>query len=82
MNATPHEPSKRRPINLTIRADVLEEAKSLGLNTSQAAESGIVAAVKKAREEEWLKNNQAAIAAHNSRVEKHGLLLTPAWARD
>ena len=34
--------SKRRPINLTIRKDVLKEAKALKLNTSKAAEAGII----------------------------------------
>lgn len=77
-----HTDSKRRPVNLTIRADLLQEAKKLNLNASQAAESGIRAAVKQAREQEWLKNNQKALLAHNERIEKSGTLLTPAWSRD
>ena len=77
-----HLGSKRRPVNLTIRADLLKEAVELNLNASQAAESGIVAAVKKAREQEWLKKNKKALLAHNERVEKSGPLLTPAWSGD
>ncbi len=76
------EHSKRRPVNLTIRADVLAEAKALKLNASQAAETGIIAAVKKAREEEWLRNSQEAIRGYNERIEKSGPLLRPRWARD
>jgi antitoxin CcdA len=79
--ASPNAPSRRRPVNLTIRADVLDEAKALNLNTSQAAETGIIAAVKKAHEQEWLRNNQAAIQAHNKRIDDNGPLLTPGWAR-
>ena len=75
-------PSKRRSTNLTIREDLLREAKALKLNTSQAAEIGIMAAVRQAREQEWLKNKQEAILAHNKRVDKAGPLLTPYWARD
>lgn len=74
--------SKRRSTNLTIREDLLKEAKALKLNTSQAAEIGIMAAVKQAREQEWLKNNQGAVLAHNKRVDKIGPLLTPPWVRD
>lgn len=76
------EQSKRRPVNLTIRADVLADAKALKLNASKAAETGIIAAVKKAREEEWLKTNRAALLAHNERVDRIGTLLPPSWERD
>ena len=73
---------KRRPINLTIRTDILNEAKSLKLNASKAAETGIIAAIKIAREEEWLEANSGAILAHNKRIEKNGPLLTPNWASE
>ena len=71
--------SKRRPVNLTIREDVLTDAKSLHVNASQAAEVGILDAIKKAREQEWVQSNQKALMAHNKRVEKDGTLLTPDW---
>jgi len=80
---TPQEhDTKRRPVNLTIRADILREAKALKLNASQSAEMGILAAIKKAREELWLKENVKALQAHNERIEKTGPLLTPPWSRD
>ncbi len=75
-----NEGSKRRPINLTIREDILAEAKSLKLNASKAAESGIAEAVRQAREEAWRDENMMAIAAHNKRIEKDGTLLTPSWS--
>jgi len=71
--------SKRRPVNLTIREDVLTDAKLLHVNASQAAEVGILDAIKKAREQEWVQSNQKALMAHNKRVEKDGPLLTPDW---
>tara|TARA_R110000824_G_scaffold3762_7_gene17973 strand:+ start:7029 stop:7292 length:264 start_codon:yes stop_codon:yes gene_type:complete len=73
---------KRRPINLTIREDILNEAKALKLNASKAAEAGIEAAVKQAREENWLAENRDTIAAHNQRVAESGPLLVPDWADD
>lgn len=71
---------KRRPINLTIREDILKEAKELNLNASKAAEYGIAQAIKKARGQAWLNENKSALSAHNKRVEESGTLLTPNWA--
>ncbi len=83
MSATARLPSpKRRPINLTIREDILSDAKALNLNASKAAEAGIEAAIKQAREDNWLAENQDTIAAHNQRVAESGPLLVPDWADD
>ncbi|NCN83766.1 MAG: type II toxin-antitoxin system CcdA family antitoxin [Sphingomonadales bacterium] len=73
---------KRRPINLTIREDILREAKTLKLNASKAAEAGIEAAIRQARQQNWLAENQDTIAAHNQRVAESGPLLVPDWADD
>ncbi len=79
------EPSKagqkRRATNLTIRRDVLEEARGLKLNASRAAEAGLIEAIKQEKERQWRQENKPAIAAHNARVEGAGTLLTPAWAK-
>ena len=73
---------RRRPVNLTLPEDLLTEAKTLNVNASREAEAGIRMAVKKAREQEWLKKNRGAMDAHNARVEKSGVLLAPSWAKD
>ena len=71
--------SKRRPVNLTIREDILKKAKDLSLNASKAAEYGILLAIKAEREKQWLEENKEAISAHNERIEREGTLLKPAW---
>jgi antitoxin CcdA len=76
------EAQKRRPVNLTIREDVLKEAKALNLNASKAAECGILAAIRETRAEEWLRSNKKALQAHNERVEGDGTLLKPVWLID
>ena len=76
------EVSKRRPVNLTIREDVLSEAKSLKLNASKAAETGIINAVKEAKAKEWLEANKQALQAHNKRVAQEGTLLKPNWVSE
>jgi len=77
-----NERPKRRAVNLTIRTDILDQAKALNLNASQAAEAGLAAAVKRAREETWRKENAEGIAAHNKRIEESGTLLSPLWERE
>lgn len=74
--------SKKRPISLTVRADLLIEARALRLNTSRAAEAGIEAAVKEAKGKAWLAENKAAIDAYNERIDKFGTLIKPIWLQD
>lgn len=74
--------AKRRAVNLSIDAAALREAKLLDINTSRAAEAGLIAAIKKEKERRWLNENQRAIAAQNAWIEKHGVPLTPLWMRD
>lgn len=71
--------ARRRPVNLTIREDLAEAARELGVNASQAAEAGIAAAVRRAREAAWLEANRAAIAEHAAWLDEHGMPLEPAW---
>lgn len=68
-------PTPRRRANLSMDADLLEEAKALEVNISRAAEEGLAAAVKKARNEQWKRENADAIRSSNEWVEKNGLPL-------
>jgi antitoxin CcdA len=74
------EKSNRRSVNLTIPEDVINTARALQLNTSEAAEDGIRRAIAAKQAEQWLSQNQPALAAHNDRIETGGTLLTPDWA--
>jgi len=71
--------AKRRNVNMTIREDMIADAKALKLNVSKAAEAGIAEAVKRAKAEQWLKENGEAINAHNDRMSGGGPLLRPSW---
>lgn len=68
-------PSTRRPTNLTMDADLLDEARSCGVNLSRAAEAGLRAAVRAAKAEAWRRENRAALEASNDWAEAHGLPL-------
>lgn len=71
-----------RDIRVTLEEDMLDAAETLGIDLSEAAESGIAAAVKAAREQAWREENREAIAAYNDRIRKEGMLITPEWAED
>ncbi|MCW5724282.1 MAG: type II toxin-antitoxin system CcdA family antitoxin [Maricaulaceae bacterium] len=75
-----HPDARRRRVNLSLPGALIETARALDLNLSQAAEAGLAAAVKQARDAAWRRDNRAAIDAHNRRVEREGVLLTPPWA--
>ncbi len=65
----------RRATNVSLRADLTEEARRLDINISQACEAGLAAQVKKAREAKWIEENWEAIQSSNDYVQKHGLPL-------
>jgi antitoxin CcdA len=65
----------RKSVNLSIRRDLLAEAKELGLNVSEAATTGIAAAVSAEKSKRWKEENREAIESSNAYVEKHGLPL-------
>lgn len=54
---------------------MVEEAKRLGINVSQACEAGLSKEVRKALGEEWKRENREAIESSNEYVRKHGLPL-------
>jgi antitoxin CcdA len=64
-----------RPTNVSLDAALVDEARALGVNISQASARGLEQAVKQARSEQWLAENKAALEASNAFVEKHGLPL-------
>ena len=54
-------------------AELLDEAKALGVNLSSVLEQGLRERVAKARRERWLEENADAIAEHNERVAGRGV---------
>lgn len=63
----------KKPTNVTIRSDLLEEARALNINLSQEFETHLAEVVRKHRAEQWLKDNREAIEAYNRHFEKHGI---------
>ena len=63
----------KRPVNLSLNADLLKLGKELGLNLSGVAEEALAYAVKARLAERWLEENQNAIEAYNRRIETQGV---------
>ena len=55
--------------------ELIEEARRLDINISQACERGLEATVAKTRGERWLEENREAIDYWNRYVDEHGLPL-------
>lgn len=64
---------RKRPTNVTVRADLVRRAKELGLNLSGLLEDAIERAIRDAERQKWLEDNKAAIRNANEHFEKHGL---------
>jgi antitoxin CcdA len=65
----------KKSTSMSLDAGVLEEARRLGINVSQAAESGVVSAIQAERAKEWGRANAGAIADYNAMIEKDGIPL-------
>ena len=65
----------KRATNVSLPTDLIEEARRLNINISQACEQGLEERVRKVLREAWLEENREAIQASNAWVEKNGLPL-------
>jgi len=65
---------KRKPTNVTVRADLLQIAREDNINLSSMLEGCLLDYGKKRREKEWLERNNKAISDINDFVEAYGLL--------
>ena len=61
----------KKPTNVTLDQTLVEDARSLGVNLSQAAEQGVRDAVRVA----WIEENRASMEAWGKWAEENGLPL-------
>ncbi|MCC6472800.1 MAG: type II toxin-antitoxin system CcdA family antitoxin [Burkholderiales bacterium] len=73
--APPRPPRARRKksANLSVDAELLQEARRLDLNLSQVLESSLALAIRERKAEEWLARNRAALEAYNEHIERDGV---------
>ena len=63
----------KKPVNLTVDAALLAEARAQDINLSAALERALEDALRQSRRERWLVENAPAMAAYNAQVEEHGV---------
>ena len=69
------ERATRRPTNVSLDRALVDEARALGVNLSQACERGIAAQVAETRAVRWRAENRDALESSNAHVEALGLPL-------
>jgi antitoxin CcdA len=69
----PARRARKTPTNLSLRTDLVQRAKALGMNLSEVLESALEKAIREAEQARWLAENEAAIDHYNSVIEKYGL---------
>lgn len=67
--------SPKKATNLTLSADVLAEAKSLGINVSQVCDQFLRDLVRRERERRWKQEHADFISAYNKTMEQEVLPL-------
>lgn len=69
-----YDPSaSKKPANLSVNSDLLKKARDLDVNLSSVLEQALEEEVKLRLRERWLRENQAAIAEYNARVDAGGV---------
>ena len=63
----------KKPINLSVNSDLLNEAKALKINLSATFETALLNELKAARRDLWLTANKEAIETCNKLADIHGL---------
>ena len=74
INATKLDPA-RRATNVTLPQALVQDARTLRINVSQACEQGLAAAVSDAKTKKWQDENRASFEAWNDYLEQNGIPL-------
>ena len=72
MNA-PTKLAKKRAVNVSIRADLVDEAKAFKTNISAVLERALEEEHRERRREKWRAENREAIETWNNWVEENGV---------
>ena len=65
--------ARKQLTNVTLRVDLVQRAKQLGLSLSGLLEEAVERAIREAERQAWLEENEAAFRDANEHMAKHGL---------
>ncbi len=63
----------KKPTNVSINRDLLQQAKEHRINLSQALELRLAELLREQKQQQWLQENQEAVEAYNRRIEASGV---------
>lgn len=63
----------KKSANLSINADLLQQAKRLNIILSQTLERHLAEIIRQAQRSQWLAENGNALEEYNRRIESHGV---------
>lgn len=63
----------KRSANLSVSAELLEQARALEINLSATLERALEHEVRARRRAQWLEENREAIRVYNERIERDGV---------
>jgi antitoxin CcdA len=63
----------KQAANLSVRADLLTQARKAGINLSAVLERALTQELARTRREQWIRDNEQAIEAYNEFIAKHGV---------
>jgi len=67
--------SLKKPVNLTISIQVLEDARKMGINISKVCDAFLTDLIKEEKARRWQTENAEFISTYNEIVDKEGLPL-------
>ncbi len=67
------ESPRKRSVNVSVRADLVDEARELGTNMSALLESALEDRHREIRRQKWRDENGAAIKAWNAWIDENGV---------
>lgn len=65
--------AQKKPTNLSINSDLLQQAREHNVNLSQTLELRLAEILRDQKQREWQEENQAAIEEYNKRIEARGV---------
>ena len=63
----------KRPTNVSISSDLLDQARELDVNLSATLEQALTDLIRRRRREQWFAENRDATAAYNANVDESGV---------
>lgn len=72
VSSASRQATSKKPTNVSINRDLLEQAKALKINLSATLEEALAEAVREKQQALWKLENREAISAYNQMVEENG----------